>query len=144
MLSGGSQCNDARVINKTPRCARTSVGFLFHDPPRYSHKREASASRYANTGQDCESAQHGTIRRASCYIVMIRPVSAFTLCEIEITVLPSEALFSACSTSSSVCASRFAVISSSNRSFGFATAALAMDKSCHCPWEKISGVHGVS
>ena len=29
---------------------------------------------------------------------MIRPVSAFTLCEIEITVRPSEALFSACST----------------------------------------------
>ena len=38
----------------------------------------------------------------SYYMLMIRPVSAFTLCEIEITVLPSEALFSACSTSSSV------------------------------------------
>ena len=52
MLLDGLKCNDARVINKTPRCARTSVGFLFHDPLRYSHKREASASRYANTGQD--------------------------------------------------------------------------------------------
>ena len=40
---------------------------------------------------------------------MIRPVSAFTLCEIEITVRPSEALFSACSTSSSVWASRFVI-----------------------------------
>ena len=46
MLLDGLKCNDARVINKTPRCARTSVGFLFHDPLRYSHKREASASRY--------------------------------------------------------------------------------------------------
>lgn len=75
---------------------------------------------------------------------MIRPVSAFTLCEIEITVRPSEALFSACSTSSSVWASRFAVISSNRRSLGFATAALAMDNSCHYPCDKISEVQIVS
>lgn len=56
MLLDGLKCNDARVINKTPRCARTSVGFLFHDPLRYSHKRESSASRYANTGQDWHHA----------------------------------------------------------------------------------------
>lgn len=29
MLLDGLKCNDARVINKTPRCARTSVGFCF-------------------------------------------------------------------------------------------------------------------
>ena len=29
MLLDGLKCNDARVINKTPRCARTSVGVLY-------------------------------------------------------------------------------------------------------------------
>ena len=38
-----------------------------------------------------QSVRHLT----SYYMLMIRPVSAFTLCEIEITVLPSEARFSA-------------------------------------------------
>ena len=31
----------------------------------YSHKSEASASRYANIWQDCESAKHGAIRMIS-------------------------------------------------------------------------------
>ena len=75
----GSKCNDARVINKTPRCARTSVGFLFHDQPRYSHKREASASRYANTGQDCESAQHGAIRQASYILLYVNDPSCLRI-----------------------------------------------------------------
>ena len=31
----------------------------------YEHKSEASALRYANVWQDCESAKHGTIRMIS-------------------------------------------------------------------------------
>ena len=33
------------------------------DPPRYEHKSGIYIPRYANIGQDCGSAQHGTIRR---------------------------------------------------------------------------------
>ena len=76
--------------------------------------------------------------------LIILPVSAMTLCEIEITVLFSLTLFKACKTALSVSASRFAVISSSSNSFGSAAAARAMDNSCHCPCEKSSGVHIVS
>ena len=54
---------------------------------------------------------------------MILPIFADTLCEMEITVLFSDTLFSASSTSFSVSASRFAVISSNNKSFGLAAAA---------------------
>jgi len=75
---------------------------------------------------------------------MIRPISAEVLWEIEITVRFSDTRRSACKTSFSVSTSRFAVISSSNRIDGSATAALAMDNNCHCPCEKISGVHTVS
>lgn len=74
---------------------------------------------------------------------MILPIFADTLCEMEITVLFSDTLFSASSTSFSVSASRFAVISSNNKSFGLAAAARAMDKSCHCPCENSSGVQMV-
>ena len=31
--------------------------------PRYEHKSGMIIPRYATIGQDCESAQHGTIRR---------------------------------------------------------------------------------
>ena len=31
-------------------------------PARYEHKSGAQASRYANSGQNCGSAQHGAIR----------------------------------------------------------------------------------
>ena len=58
---------------------------------------------------------------------MIRPISAEVLWEIEITVRFSDTRRSACKTSFSVSTSRFAVISSSNRIDGSATAALAMD-----------------
>ena len=34
-------------------------------PARYEHKSGAQASRYANTGPDCESTKYGTIRKAS-------------------------------------------------------------------------------
>ena len=33
------------------------------DPPRYEHKSGMIIPRYANTGEDCGSAMHGTIRR---------------------------------------------------------------------------------
>jgi hypothetical protein len=33
------------------------------DPPRYEHKSGMIIPRYANTGADCGSATHGTIRR---------------------------------------------------------------------------------
>ena len=33
------------------------------DPPRYEHKSGMIIPRYANTGEDCGSATHGTIRR---------------------------------------------------------------------------------
>ena len=33
------------------------------DPPRYEHKSGMLIPRYANIGQDCGSAEHGTIRR---------------------------------------------------------------------------------
>ena len=52
--------------------------------------------------------------------------------------------FNASNTAFSVSASRFAVISSNSSICGSATAALAMDKSCHCPCENNSGVHFVS
>ena len=36
-----------------------------NDPPRYEHKREALASRYAKSGRIVKSATHVTIRMAS-------------------------------------------------------------------------------
>ena len=105
---------------------------------RIKGKRQLHDMRIPGRIVRVRSTEQSVRHLTSYYMLMIRPVSAFTLCEIEITVLPSEARFSACSTSSSVWASRFAVISSNRRSFGFATAALAIDNSCHCPWEKIS------
>ena len=60
------------------------------------------------------------------------------------TVLPAEAFFSAVRTVFSVSASRLAVISSRRRMGGSAAMARAMERSCHCPWEKRPGVQGVS
>ena len=57
--------SDIRVRGQKPRCACTGVVSWLPDPPKYEHKSEASASRYANIWQDCESAKHGTIRMIS-------------------------------------------------------------------------------
>ena len=37
----------------------------FGTRPRYEHKSGASASRYANIGENCGSTKYGTIRMAS-------------------------------------------------------------------------------
>ena len=57
--------SDIRVRGQKPRCACTGVVSWLPDPPKYEHKSEASALRYANIWQDCESAKHGTIRMIS-------------------------------------------------------------------------------
>ena len=57
--------NDARVKSLKPRCACTGVVLWLNDPPRYKHKSEVSASRYANIGKNCGSTKYGTIRMAS-------------------------------------------------------------------------------
>ena len=73
-------CKDARVISLKPRCACTGVVLWLNDPPQYGaehpvdvrfapteaerrHKSGMIIPRYANTGEDCGSATHGTIRR---------------------------------------------------------------------------------
>ena len=43
------------------------------------HKSGASASRYANTGQDCESAQHGAIRQASYILLYVNDPSCLRI-----------------------------------------------------------------
>ena len=55
--------NDARVKSLKPRCACTRVVLWLNDPPQYEHKSGMIIPRYANTGEDCGSATHGTIRR---------------------------------------------------------------------------------
>ena len=62
---------NARVISLQPRWARSGVGAWLNDPPRYEHKREAQASRYANIGQNCESTLYGAIRLASFNLIII-------------------------------------------------------------------------
>ena len=45
-----------------PRCACTKVVLCLYDPPQHEDKSGAYAPRYPNMGQNCESAQHETIR----------------------------------------------------------------------------------
>ena len=75
----GSVSGNKEQFEKGARALGTWIGEHVHDPLRYSHKREASASRYANTGQDCESAQHGAIRQASYILLYVNDPSCFRI-----------------------------------------------------------------
>ena len=71
-IKGKRKLRDMRILGRIAR-VRSTEQFVWHfltlssyinDPPRYEHKREAQASRYANIGQNCESTLYGAIRLA--------------------------------------------------------------------------------